>query len=70
MLSLHRAVAKRVHLVRHGQALHNPRAEAARHGGCSFDEFLKLMKEDDAFDADLTVLGKHQANEAAAQPRR
>ena len=55
-----------MHLLRHGQALHNPRAEAARKAGCSFDDFLRLMKEDDAFDADLTELGREQAREAGA----
>ena len=42
---------KTLHFLRHGQAQHNPRAEAARAAGCSFDDFLRLMKEDDAFDA-------------------
>ena len=42
---------KRVLIVRHGQAQHNPRAEAAREAGCSFDEFLRLMELDDAHDA-------------------
>ena len=58
---------KTVHFLRHGQAQHNPRAEAARAGGCSFYEFLRLMKEDDAFDAALTELGRQQAREAAAR---
>lgn len=64
------ANVKRVHFLRHGQAMHNPRAEAARHGDppCSFDEFLQLMKEDDAFDADLTELGRAQASGAAQTP--
>ena len=61
------AGAKRLHFLRHGQAEHNPRAELARAAGCSFDEFLRLMKEDDAFDAELTALGRQQAAEAAAQ---
>ena len=54
---------KVVTFLRHGQALHNPRAEAARHATppCSFEEFLRLMKEDDAFDAGLTDIGKAQA---------
>ena len=52
---------KRLLLLRHGQALHNPRAEARRAAGCSFDEFLHTMKEDDALDADLTPLGRQQA---------
>jgi hypothetical protein len=42
---------KRVMIIRHGQAQHNPRAEAAREAGCSFDEFLRLMELDDAHDA-------------------
>jgi len=53
--------SKILHLVRHGQALHNVRAEAARSAGCSFDEFLQLMREDDAVDADLTPIGVQQA---------
>ena len=61
------ATTKRLHLLRHGQATHNPRAEAARAAGCSFDEFLRLMKEDDAFDAELTELGRQQAREASAR---
>lgn len=65
-----REVLKRVHLLRHGQAMHNPRAEAAREADppCSFDEFLRLMKEDDAFDAELTELGREQGKRAAALP--
>jgi broad specificity phosphatase PhoE len=50
--------------MRHGQAAHNPRAEVAREGGCSFDEFLRLMEEDDSYDAALTELGEDQASEA------
>ena len=59
---------KRVHFLRHGQAMHNPRAEAAREADppCSFDEFLRLMKEDDEFDANLTELGRTQARGTAA----
>jgi len=64
------AQTKRVHLLRHGQAMHNPRAEAAREADppCSNDDFLRLMKEDDAFDADLTELGREQARRVAALP--
>ena len=58
---------KRVKIVRHGQAQHNPRAEAAREAGCSFDEFLGLMELDDAFDAELTELGESQAKTAGGQ---
>ena len=46
---------KRVSIIRHGQAQHNPRAEAAREAGCSFDEFLRLMELDDAHDAGKTA---------------
>lgn len=56
--------SKRLILLRHGQALHNPRAEVARTAGCSFEEFLRLMKEDDALDAALTELGRGQARQA------
>ena len=58
-----RSTTKIVHFLRHGQAEHNPRAEAARDAGASFDEFLQLMKEDDAFDAALTPLGERQAED-------
>jgi broad specificity phosphatase PhoE len=61
------SLVKKVHFLRHGQALHNPRAEAARQAGCSFDDFLDLMKQDDAFDADLTPLGRTQAQSAASE---
>jgi len=53
--------SKRLFLLRHGQAQHNPRAEAARHEGCTHDRFLAIMKEDDALDAPLTALGLEQA---------
>lgn len=53
--------SKRLFLLRHGQAEHNPRAEAARHDGCSYEQFLKIMKEDDVLDATLTPLGVEQA---------
>jgi broad specificity phosphatase PhoE len=53
--------SKRVSIVRHGQAMHNPRAEVARANGCSTDEFLALMREDDVLDAPLTDLGNDQA---------
>jgi len=41
--------------------MHNPRAEAAKEEGCSMEEFFRLMREDDALDADLTDLGRNQA---------
>jgi broad specificity phosphatase PhoE len=54
-------------IVRHGQAQHNPRAEYAKANGCSHDEFIRLMREDDALDADLTELGRDQARQCNAQ---
>jgi broad specificity phosphatase PhoE len=48
-------------ILRHGQAVHNPRAEAAREAGCTHDEFLELMRQDDCLDAPLTELGMLQA---------
>ncbi len=53
--------SKRILFVRHGQATHNPRAEEAKDNGCSHETFLKLMQEDDEFDAALTPLGVEQA---------
>mmetsp|Transcript_24100 Transcript_24100/g.39490 ORF Transcript_24100/g.39490 Transcript_24100/m.39490 type:complete len:361 (+) Transcript_24100:41-1123(+) len=58
---------KRVLLLRHGQAFHNPRAEHARENGCDFETFLQLMMEDDQFDSALTDLGVNQAIEAGKQ---
>ncbi|KAJ1492853.1 hypothetical protein T484DRAFT_1611100 [Baffinella frigidus] len=55
------ARSKVVHLVRHGQAQHNPRAEKARNAGCDTPTFLELMRQDDAFDAALTPTGLEQA---------
>ena len=55
-------LTKRVLFLRHGQAVHNPRAEEAKDKGCSHDTFMNLMREDDAFDADLTELGVLQGN--------
>ena len=49
--------------LRHGQATHNPRAEAEKEKGCSHETFMKLMQEDDQFDAELTPLGIEQAME-------
>ena len=59
--------SKRLLLLRHGQAAHNPRAEVARESGCSFEEFLRLMDEDDEYDAALTRLGEDQATEAGGR---
>ena len=55
------SLSKRLFLLRHGQAMHNPRAEAAKDAGCSHEEFMSLMQEDDCFDAPLTELGREQA---------
>ena len=54
--------SKRLSIIRHGQAMHNPRAEKAKALGCSMEEFLQLMREDDVLDAPLTNLGKKQAS--------
>ena len=48
--------------------MHNPRAEAAKQAGCSFEEFLQKMKEDDCFDAHLTPIGVQQAKQLNASP--
>lgn len=55
---------KRLIIVRHGQAQHNPRAEVAKDNGCSMEEFFALMREDDVLDARLTEIGKEQAQAA------
>jgi broad specificity phosphatase PhoE len=55
-----------ISFVRHGQAQHNVRAEAKRDAGCPFEEFIDAMKLDDAFDADLTDVGREQARSAHA----
>jgi broad specificity phosphatase PhoE len=57
--------SKRLHIIRHGQAMHNPRAEVAKANGCSMEEFVDLMRQDDALDAELTTVGRQQAQEAA-----
>jgi len=59
------SITKRVCFLRHGQALHNPRAEEAKAKGCSHSSFLQLMREDDAFDAHLTPLGLSQGRRAS-----
>jgi len=58
---------KRLYIIRHGQAAHNPRAEKARAEGCSHDEFLEIMRQDDCLDAPLTTLGIEQAKEGQAR---
>jgi len=52
---------KQLFILRHGQATHNPRAEAARAQGCSHEEFLEWMRRDDSLDSELTELGMSQA---------
>ncbi|GFH44135.1 hypothetical protein CTEN210_00609 [Chaetoceros tenuissimus] len=54
-------IQKKLFLLRHGQAVHNPRAEKAKDEGCSHETFIQTMKEDDALDAPLTALGQQQA---------
>ena len=56
-------MSKQLWIVRHGQAAHNPRAEAAKDAGCSHEEFLEHMRLDDVLDAPTTELGKQQARE-------
>jgi broad specificity phosphatase PhoE len=61
-------VTKDIWIIRHGQAVHNPRAEYARDVlQCSHDEFLSIMEEDDCFDAPLTTLGIQQAQQIYTQ---
>lgn len=40
--------------------MHNPRAEARKEAGCTYEEFLQQMKMDDELDAPLTELGMQQ----------
>ena len=57
-------VTKDIWILRHGQAVHNPRAEYARDVlQCSHQEFLSIMEQDDCFDAPLTSLGIQQAQQ-------
>ena len=60
-------IQKELWILRHGQAMHNVRAEVARAGGCTFDEFFQLMKEDDSLDCPLTELGQQQAQSVYEQ---
>jgi len=59
-----RGKKKILHFMRHAQALHNPKAEALRNTGCSYEVFLNQMKIDDAFDAPLTPLGHEESSVA------
>jgi len=58
---------KRLYIIRHGQAMHNPRAEKARAEGCSHEDFLEIMRQDDHLDSPLTNLGFLQAKKGAAR---
>ena len=51
------------------QATHNPRAEEAKQNGCSHEQFLQFMQEDDEFDADLTPKGIEQARQCQVRNR-
>lgn len=55
------AMMKELWILRHGQAMHNVRAEVAKANGCNFQEFLRLMELDDVLDAPLTAVGREQA---------
>jgi broad specificity phosphatase PhoE len=57
-------VSKELWILRHGQAVHNPRAEAARERGCSYEEFMEWMKLDDCLDAPLTEMGREQIRQS------
>ncbi|GMI36070.1 hypothetical protein TrCOL_g4431 [Triparma columacea] len=62
------AKVKNLYFLRHGQAFHNVRAEPMRAAGCTFQEFLDQMKEDDSLDSALTEEGIVQAKEASDSP--
>ena len=61
MMATTTTASKDFFILRHGQATHNPRAEVAKANGCSFDDFLELMRQDDSLDSELTVTGQAQA---------
>ena len=54
------ATQKHLWIIRHGQATHNPKAELAKANGCSHEEFMELMRQDDSLDSELTELGRNQ----------
>lgn len=54
-------IIKDLWILRHGQATHNPRAEVAYDAGCSMEQYLQLMREDDEVDSKLTEHGRQQA---------
>eukprot|EP00613_Pedinella_sp_CCMP2098_P076046 CAMPEP_0171959066 /NCGR_PEP_ID=MMETSP0993-20121228/145046_1 /TAXON_ID=483369 /ORGANISM="non described non described, Strain CCMP2098" /LENGTH=256 /DNA_ID=CAMNT_0012606493 /DNA_START=21 /DNA_END=791 /DNA_ORIENTATION=+ len=57
-----------IRFLRHGQAAHNINAERMRKEGCTHEEFLQAMKQDDTFDSPLTQSGREQAQTAAMFP--
>ena len=59
---------KELIIIRHGQAQHNPRAEHAKANGCSNEEFVHWMRQDDVLDARLTPLGIAQAQAIQLPP--
>jgi glucosyl-3-phosphoglycerate phosphatase len=61
MASITTTSTKQLYILRHGQATHNPRAEVAKDNGCTHEEFLEFMRQDDSLDSPLTDLGKTQA---------
>mmetsp|Transcript_7916 Transcript_7916/g.11421 ORF Transcript_7916/g.11421 Transcript_7916/m.11421 type:complete len:410 (+) Transcript_7916:75-1304(+) len=61
---------KQLWIIRHGQATHNPRAEKAKEEGCSHDEFMELMRQDDSLDAELTDWGQMQAKQLSESLRQ
>lgn len=42
--------------------MHNINAEHMREAGCSYEDFIQAMKDDDQFDSPLTELGKQQVD--------
>ena len=58
-----------LHLLRHGQASHNVRAEPLRAAGCTFAAFLEQMRLDDELDAKLTERGERDARELGRRLR-
>ena len=61
-------ITKDLWIVRHGQAAHNPRAEAVKADPAgTHAQFLKLMQEDDVLDAPLTPIGIAQAQTVGRQ---
>jgi hypothetical protein len=61
-ISTHPGASKTIRFLRHGQAMHNINAEHMREAGCSYEDFIQAMKDDDQFDSPLTELGKQQVD--------